>query len=123
MRRDIDLCRHILIEIESWDTTQIPKQIRLDGYSKDQTGYHAWLLAEEGMVVGVDVTSLGDSVRQFAPRSLTYRGHDFLELGRNETRWQKAKARVLKVGGPITSDIMMSLLRNLAARAVGLPDA
>ena len=43
-----------------------------------------------GLLEGQDVTGLGVSVHQYRPRCLTYKGHDFLEHARNETRWLTA---------------------------------
>ena len=70
MKRDMDLCRKILIEVESWPT-------------------NAWLLAEEDLIQGLDLTGDGDDVHRYAPRCLTYKGHDFLEHARNDARWRK----------------------------------
>ena len=47
MKRDMELYRQILSEVESWSTTLAPKQVQIEGYAQDQIGYHAWMLAEE----------------------------------------------------------------------------
>ena len=54
MKRDMDLCRKILIEIESWPTTLGPRPVEIDGYTDEQIGYNAWLLAQEGLIKGRD---------------------------------------------------------------------
>ena len=38
MKRDPELYRQILSEVESWSTTVEPKEVRIEGYSQDQIG-------------------------------------------------------------------------------------
>ena len=109
MKRDMDLCRQILIEVESWPTTSRPKQVAIDGYSDDTVGHHAWLLHEAGLIEGLELP-VGTLCR---PKCLTYQGHDFLEHARNDTRWQKAKDIVVDNGGPMTLQAMKTILEAL----------
>ena len=74
MKRDMDLCRKILLEIESWPTTTAPDIVVIEGYSTGAVGYNAWLLADQGLIEGIDVTGAGDEVHVFAPRCLTAKG-------------------------------------------------
>ena len=99
MKRDMDLCRRILVEIEGWPTTLEPREVEIEGYSEEVVGYNAGLLAEEELIEGEDFSGDGDSVHRYAPRCLTYRGHEFLEHARDETRWKRAKDRITKIGG------------------------
>ena len=71
MKRDMDLCRQILLAVESWPTTLVPTSVRIDGRSPDDVHYNAWLLAQEGLIEGFDLTGDGDSVHRFAPSCLT----------------------------------------------------
>ena len=48
MKRDMDLCRKILAEVETWETTCSPGTVEIDGYDAGQIGYNAWLLAKRG---------------------------------------------------------------------------
>ena len=36
MKRDMDLYRQILREVESWSTTLMPKEVTIEGYTRDQ---------------------------------------------------------------------------------------
>ncbi len=109
----MDLCRKILIEVEQWPTTTAPDLVVIEGYSTGEVGHHAWLLYNAGLIQGNDVTGAGDSVDLFAPRCLTYQGHDFLEHARNDTRWERAKDIVVNNGGPMTLQAMKTILEAL----------
>ena len=115
MKRDMDLCRRILLEVEKWPTTLEPKGVEIEGYSPDEVSYHSWLLGEEGLIEGCDFTTDGSDVQQFAPTCLTYRGHDFLEHARDDTRWKKAKDKLVSVGGGMTTQTLQYVLNQLLA--------
>jgi|GEM_PF-7061885 len=44
MKRDIDLVREILLALEEHDHGYAPKDLEIRGYSKEQIGYHVWLM-------------------------------------------------------------------------------
>ena len=90
MKRDMNLCRTILFEIEKWPTTTVPKQVEIEGYPPDTVGYNVSLLAKEGFIDGLDAAGDGDSVDVFLPSGLTPRGHDRVDLLRNDTTWNSS---------------------------------
>ena len=118
MKRNMDLCRKILIEVESWPTTTGPDLVVIEGHSTDAVGYHAWLLADQGLIEGIDVTG-GNPVDLFAPRCLTAKGHDFLEYARDDTIWQKAKDKAMSLGGTMTIQAMLMILKQLITAKIG----
>src|SRR5262245_43464068 len=91
MKRDMDLIRTILLEMEQ---NQNPRggSVQVRGYSEDQIAYHLKLLKEAGLIDAIDVSSTTGI--GFIPISITWRGHDFLESTRNEGVWQKVKAEI-----------------------------
>ena len=119
MKRDMDLCRRILFEVEEWPTTLEPRKVEIDGYTESEVGYNAWLLAQEGLIDGLDLTGDGCSVHVYAPSCLTYKGHDFLEHARNETRWKKAKDKLARLGGAMTTQMMKIVLEDLMKGELG----
>ena len=119
MKRDMDLCRKILAEVETWETTCSPGTVEIDGYDAGQIGYNAWLLAEERLIDGLETTGDGDAVHYYMPRCLTYKGHDFLEHARDETRWKKAKETIGRLGGALTTQTLLTVLKQLLTRELG----
>ena len=66
MKRDMDLCRKILLSVEAREGTVDPVWVELEGYTDGQIGYHAKLLADGGLLEGVDCTALGKATAQTA---------------------------------------------------------
>ena len=97
MKRDMDLCRKILFEIEKWPTTTGPKQVEIEGYPLDAVGYNVSQLAKEGFIDGLDATGDGDSVDVFLPRCLTLRGHEELTKAGRRTIVTNAAGQQLPV--------------------------
>ena len=48
------------------------------------------------------------------------KGHDFLEHARNDTRWKKAKDKVMRLGGAVTLQVMKIVLEDLMSGELGL---
>ena len=116
MKRDMDLCRKILLSVEAREGTVGPEEVSIEGYTEGQIGYHAKLLADQGLLEGWDITGVGGSTHRYAPRCLTYAGHDFLEAARDDTRWKKAKAEVAAKGLPVTLEVMKRVLLKLVEK-------
>ena len=82
MKRDMDLVRNILLEIESKDNGT-GQSINLDLTEVDQKTLQAHLLLmfKSGFIEGKDGSSLPS--RKFFPQRLTWAGHDFLDSVRS----------------------------------------
>ena len=120
MHRDMDLCRKILVEVEKIPTTRLLMEIKLEGYTDDEIGYNAWLLADEGLIEGQDISAHGHKVHRYAPLCLTYKGHDFLEHARDDVRWKKAKDKITEISGAMTTQVILAVLKNLITKELGL---
>ena len=113
----MDLCRKILLSVEARESTIDPVWVDLQGYTDGQIGHHAKLLADGGLLEGMDCTSQGDDIDCYKPRCLTWKGHDFLEAARNETRWRKATAVIAEKSLPATLDVLTRVLGQLVDNA------
>ena len=112
MKRDMDLYRQILREVESWSTTLLPQQVKIAGYTRDQIDHHAWLLADEGLIEGEDAPLGGAApVHRYWPKCLTSKGHDFLAAAQNETRWKRVNDRLVEQGLPLTVKMLGMFLQ------------
>ena len=127
MKRDMDLCRQILLKIEECEETmisdhhQFEADLEKQNYTQAQIGYHVKLLHKANLLEAIDLSSmiLAD---YFIPKSITWQGHEFLENARNETLWEKAKSIAVEKGAGLTLGILQPLLIKLAKEAVGLGD-
>lgn len=120
MKRDLDLIRKILLTIEDAPNGYAP-DLKIDGYTDEQVGYHAYLIINAGLAVGDDVSSTGTNSPEGMITNLNWAGHEFAEAARDDTRWKKAMGIVKEKGGSITMDVLKDLLTSLMKGAIGLP--
>jgi hypothetical protein len=111
MKRDLDIVRGILLEIEKQSSWNSEINLQFDAYSPEEVSYHVMLLHEAGLIVGTDLSSFSDL--QWIPVRLTWQGHEFLDAAKDDNRWSKAKAAMGKVGG-FVFEIGKQLLIELA---------
>ena len=107
MKRDMDLARKILFEIEACEDPLGPTDdLKIDGYSDQVVSYHVKILAEAGLLEAEDVSEMGtDGFRVWA-KSLTWQGHEFIEAARDETHWRKTKKLVSEKGGGLMFEVL-----------------
>jgi hypothetical protein len=98
MKRDMDLARKILFEIESQPSADNLIDLKFDGYSDEEIPYHVMLLDEANLIEADEVAELGAQSHWF-PIRLTWQGHEFLDAARDDTRWNKTKDAMAKAGG------------------------
>ena len=61
MKRDMDLVRAILLEVEKHSDGFAPCELEIDGYTPEQIAYHAYIMGEAGLVHAIDTTHTGSS--------------------------------------------------------------
>jgi hypothetical protein len=120
MKRDLDLIRLILLEVEKNDNYQRPVDIEAEGYSPEQVAYHVMLLGEAGYLT----LSNKQHLRGFgvSPKSLTWAGHEFLDATRNGKIWHQLKARLKDQGIDAPLAVVQQLALKLVSQAFGLND-
>jgi hypothetical protein len=84
MKRDMELCREILMKFEELPyTAGIRDQPSMPGRTDTEVAYHIKLLVDGGLVEAQDVSS--NTAIGWIPRCLTYQGHELLDAARSET--------------------------------------
>lgn len=119
MKRDMDLIRTILIEIEDHENPRAEVPIKAPGYSPDQITYHLGLLYEAGLINALHASHL--SGERWIPQSLTWQGHEFLDAARNDTVWQKLKAEIKDHSASLPFQLIQAMLIKITAHHFGLP--
>ncbi len=113
MRRDMDLVRNILLEIEKHPYDGGWVEISIEGYSTEEITYHLLLLNEAKLVEVYDMSTFGGI--DIKPTRLTWDGHEFLDSARDNNRWNKAKNAMSKAGGfvfEIGKQLLIESLKN-----------
>jgi Hypothetical protein (DUF2513) len=117
MQRNMDLVRMILLRMEADPSGRAPNDLGIRSYERDQVGYHAHIMAQEGLIEAIEVTGFESTGPEVIPTGLTWKGHEFLDLARDQERWNKAKAIIAKVGtAPIS--VWMKVLGDLLWKTV-----
>ena len=106
MKRDMDLVRQLLIEIEQeigWpggDCVAPEDAIR---------SYHLHLLIQAGLLEGEEIQVLGGAPPRFVITGLTWNGHKFLAASADQDRWSQFK----KSAGTALSSIPFPVITKL----------
>jgi len=109
MKRDMELCRALLIAHESGE-----KPPELEMASLDEIGYAYVLLKDAGFIEAHFIE--GNSVLPAAIVNcrLTWEGHDFLDASRDSKLWKKAKEKIIDSGVSWTVSILTEWLKKEA---------
>jgi hypothetical protein len=119
MKRDFDLIRRILLDVENLPAGQFLKNTSYEGYDQATVNEHVALIVDEKIVRGI-VHKSTKGIDGFFLNGLTWKGHDFVEASRNETIWKKAKEMILKPSVSITFDLLLEWLKSQAKQSLGL---
>ena len=113
MKRDLELCRKILFTVEE---DRSPWAIA--GFRREVISRHVVLLSEADLLV---VTNLGDlEGDDFRVERLTWLGHEFLDMARNETVWQSVRSDLKKRSIDVPLSVLIELLKRGVAALFGL---
>ena len=116
MERDMDLVREILLEFERTEQRSVlSHQFEVEGYEDDVVQYHIDLLADAELITQTPAGQFGGKVAR-----LTWDGHEFLDLAKNDTRWERAKREVVENVGALVFAVLKSVLTDLAMSAAGM---
>ena len=119
MQRNMDLVRTILMRIEDSSSGWAVQPFGIAGFIPEKVGYHAHIMMEDGLIEGVDVTNMLSKGPEAMPQRLTWKGHEFLDLARDQKRWNQAKTLIGKVGSAPLS-VWTKILNDLVLKDLGV---
>ena len=108
MKRDIDLIKEILTEIEESNAPSDIIEIDIPDRSQEEISYHIMLIYQAGLLEAEDVS--GTNSYKWIPISLTWQGHEFLDAVRNDTVWKKLKSKLKEQGGNLPFHVVKELV-------------
>ena len=100
MRRDMDLVRHIMLEVEAAPGRLELGELACDEWPFPLVAYHVEMLAAHGLL-DAKVTHFSSGPRGTV-KALTWDGHDFLDAIRDERVWRKTKDKIVETVGSVT---------------------
>lgn len=117
MHRDFDLIREMMLSLES--NAELIGRASFEGYATsffpnlgkddDTLAYHLMLIIDEGWLDGEYIRVSG----KFILVRLTADGHDFIEVTRQKSIWDQAKAAI-KAGGGETLRFAWEISKKIA---------
>ena len=108
MKRDMDLVRDILIEMEKWPANHRSGEIAIEARTPEEIMHHVGLMHEAGLIEAIDASSHDGEA--WLPVKILWDGHEFLDAARSDTVWMKAKQRAMSTAGALTLDAMKAAL-------------
>ncbi len=116
MKRDMDLIREILFQLErAGERTHLLKSP--EGYSPNETSYHARLLLEAGLIESRRVASFDATA--YRDLRLTWQGHELLDTIRSPAVWDEVRKRLRHFGGAALT-IVKALAVEEAKKLLGM---
>lgn len=91
MKRDMNLIREILLQIEGSSSVSAP-----EGYSVKETNFHLLLLLDAGFIEANVAKAFGET--SIRVKRMTWDGHDFLEAIRSPQVWDQVQKQITEVG-------------------------
>ena len=113
MKRDMDLARRILLEVEAMTADDPVKQ-----YGTPEEALHVALLKEAGLLEAYVAEDEAGRPHVGIPLRLTWAGYDFLDAARSDTAWKKAKEKVIMPGLSWTFSLLLEFLKREAGRRI-----
>src|ERR1017187_5738286 len=105
MKRDMELCRTILEQIED-KFPNYAATVEIEGRTEEEIAYHVILLAEAGFIeADIHLNDLG--IPWATPKRMKWPGHEFLDAIRNDSVWKQVKETVKEKGGSIPFEIQI----------------
>ena len=119
MRRDFDLIRLILLDIEE-KYTALPnsRKYHFDHPDRDAVADSLRLLVERGLIDAKFRQTWSEHPAELYSRPrLTWEGHDFLDSVRDDEIWTETKEGVKQAGG-FSLDLMKALAKGLVKKKI-----
>lgn len=124
MKRDMDLVRSVLMQVESAESALDAGQLDYMGHPQEEVYYHIELMQRRGLIDASVRRDWGGTVIDVTINGLTWDGQDFLDAMRDDRVWARAKRAVRESVGSTTFEVVkricVEVAASMALRAAGL---
>lgn len=116
MRRDMDLIRELLLEIEEKHDGS-GRQVDVSGGDAPSpvVTEHLFMLAEAGLIEAQDASHMQG--RRIIVLRMTWQGHEFLDRIRDPQIWAKTKEGAKRVGS-FSLDVLSDIARGIIKKKI-----
>ena len=124
MKRDLELIRAILLEVEELPIGQFLSSIEIEGHSDEVIAEHVRLLEEVNFIeaqLAHGRSNFGAlQVKAYAITRLLNDGHDFIANAKNPTIWKKTTNFIQERGGDVSLAVTKAVMAKEALQLFGL---
>lgn len=111
MKRRLDLLRTVLLRVEEAAPGSNLLELGIEEADFAELAHHAELLVEAGLLQAqISYLERSPVPVYVAVERLTWAGHEFVDLARNEECWKQVLARVARGTGATSFEIVRALL-------------
>ncbi len=119
MKRDLDLVRQILLQIEALPAAP-PIQYRTSEIEDPVLLAHFELVIAAGLVNGKIARSQGARGDVISISGLTWEGHEWIEMVRGQAVWDETKSTLLDGAGALTYELSKVVAGRILRARLGL---
>ena len=109
MKRDMELVRQILLQVEQAEND--PNEwidLSFDQWSHEVVSYHCKILNDARLIEAQDLSDLSGS--DWRPLALTWEGHEFFDAARNDTVWNKAMTSLKEKSMTVPFEVLKAVV-------------
>ena len=121
MKRDLDLVRQILLQIEALPAGP-PAQYRMSEIEDPVLLAHFELVLASGLVNGKISRSQSSRGDVISISGLTWEGHEWIETVRSQSVWDETKSTLLDSGAALTYDLTKAVATRILRGRLGLTE-
>lgn len=115
MKRNMDLCRKILLAIEEKYIDTPIYNLKIENYPVEQIAYHCKILHDANLIFDYKANYGGNHIVSFGVGVLTWAGNEYLDKIRSNSIWNKIKNTLNEKGISITFESTARLATNIIA--------
>jgi hypothetical protein len=120
MKRDPELIRKILFEVEKCPADKHINGFEFDDYDEHTVALHTELLIEAGLLDGEVTHFISGEPPSVIVRRLTWSGYDFVDAVRDDTVWKKVRENVLKPSASWTFGLLIEYAKAEIRKRLGI---
>jgi len=115
----MEIVRRILLKVESTDDGRGEEaSVEFPDIPQNMLYGHLKLLDEAGLIEGLDSQTIG--AHFYVPMRLTWEGHEFLSVIRDDGIWKKTLRKLAAVSGSTTMELVKAVAISVAKEKLGL---
>jgi hypothetical protein len=120
MKRDFELIRNLLNQLEDLPACTSVSELNAEGFSSQEIMEHVELLLDADFLQGKIISNTDGRAEKYLIHRITWAGHEFIALAKNDTVWKSALEQVKKIGSAVTIGMLQTILVTIIKSQVGM---